>query len=87
MEENRRNFRKYYIALAGVYLSATLLIWIISLINRSLPVVFVIVSGISISFVFCCSYFTVNRLMRNMDEIRKEIESKRNNESGNEKTN
>lgn len=75
-----KSFKKYYIALSLVYLSAVLLIWLLSLINHSLPVLFVIIAGISVSSVFAFSAFTVRQLTINMEAIRIELLAKQQNQ-------
>ncbi|MCQ2533275.1 MAG: hypothetical protein MJ172_01730 [Clostridia bacterium] len=72
-----KSFKKYYIALELVYLSAILLIWVLSLINHSLPAVFVIVAGITVSSVFLFSAITIRQLTVNMEAIRVELLSKK----------
>ena len=77
---NNVRFRKYYIALASVYLSAVFIVWIVSIIGNEIPLIFVIMSGISVSFVFGVSIITVRTLMRNMEEIRSELNARRDGE-------
>ncbi|MCQ2482344.1 MAG: hypothetical protein MJ153_02510 [Clostridia bacterium] len=76
LEGHNRRFRKYYIALASVYLSAVLLVWIITLINKEIQLIFIILSGLSVSFVFTVSLITVVTLMKNTEAIRSELKSK-----------
>lgn len=77
LADNRKHFRKYYVALAGVYFSAIFLVWLLSIIMAELPLLFVLISSISISSIFVFSSYTINQLTVNMDEIRKELQSKK----------
>ncbi len=76
LEGKNKRWRKYYIALASVYLSAVLLVWIIALVNKEIQLIFIILSGISVSFVFIVSLITVVTLMKNMEAIRSELKAK-----------
>jgi len=69
----RSKFRKYLIAVTGVYFSGTLLVTVIVFISRSIPIQFTIISEFSMLFMFVASFYTVLRLANNLDAIKDEI--------------
>ena len=45
--------KNFYRAACGVYVSGVLLVFIFTLIMKGLPVVFVVISDVTVTFVFC----------------------------------
>ena len=65
---------KYITATTAVYLSGTVTILILSAVMSAIPLVFVIISEISILSVYGITMFAVIRISRNIGEILKEVE-------------
>jgi len=66
--------RKFLIATSAIYLSGTLLILIFAVTMDKLPPVFVVISEVSIMFVFGISIFTILRISRNVASIMRDVE-------------
>lgn len=80
--------RKFLNATAAIYLSGTILILIFAVSMDKLPAVFVVISEVSILFVFGISVFTIVRISRNVASIMRDVEEGKikaiENEDGNE---
>jgi len=66
--------RKFLIATAAIYLSGTLLILVFALTMDKLPAIFVVISEVSIMFVFGISMFTIVRISKNVASIMRDVE-------------
>lgn len=67
--------RRFLIATTAVYLSGTLLIMILSIIMDKVPMIFVIISEVSILSVYIITFITIIRISKNIGEILKDVES------------
>ena len=66
--------RKFLIATSAIYLSGTLLILVFAITMNKLPGIFVVISEISIMFVFGISIFTILRISKNVASIMHDVE-------------
>ena len=66
--------RKFLIATSAIYLSGTLLILVFAITMNKLPGIFVVISEISIMFVFGISVFTILRISKNVASIMHDVE-------------
>lgn len=70
----RSPFRKYQIASAAIYVSGTLLILLLFLFVVDLPMIFVFISETGILAIFIFTVWIIDRLGKNMNAIREEME-------------
>jgi hypothetical protein len=70
----RSPFRKYQIASAAIYVSGTILILLLFLFVVELPMMFVFISEAVILSIFIFTVWIIDRLGKNMDAIRAEME-------------
>ena len=64
----------YYKATSGVYLSATILLLVLSLTMTELPTEFIVIAEIMIAVVFVFSTYMLYRIVQQINEIQKDIE-------------
>ena len=64
----------YYKATSGVYLSATILLLVLSLTMAELPTEFIVIAEIMIAVVFVFSTYMLYRIVQQINEIQKDIE-------------
>ena len=83
----RGTYRKFYRASCGVYISGALLVLILTIVMKGLPVIFVVISDVTIMFVFAFTvgliYFMTRSIVEAADKAGKknEPESEERNES------
>lgn len=65
--------RNYYRASAGVYLSAVILLFVLSLVMTGLPTEFIIIAEAMLAFVFVFSTYILHRIILQLDNIQKDI--------------
>ncbi|MBR4557897.1 MAG: hypothetical protein IKO15_10550 [Clostridiales bacterium] len=70
-----KKYKMFFIASSGVYVSGALLVFIFTLIMEGLPVAFVIISDITILFVFLFTvgliYFMTRSIVANAEKLEK----------------
>ena len=64
----------YYKATSGVYLSAAILLLVLSLTMAELPSTFIVIAEIMIAVVFVFSTYMLYRIAQQINEIQKDIE-------------
>ena len=64
----------YYKATSGVYLSAAILLLVLSLTMAELPSTFIVIAEIMIAVVFVFSTYMLYRIVQQINEIQKDIE-------------
>ena len=64
----------YYKATAGVYLSAAILLLVLSLTLEALPTEFIVIAEIMIAAVYAFSTYMLYRIAQQINEIQKDIE-------------
>ena len=65
--------KNYYRASAGVYLSAVILLLVLSLTMAELPTAFIVIAEVMLIFVFAFSTYMLHRIIRQLDDIQKDI--------------
>jgi len=70
--------KKFLISSSSVYFSGTILIMLISIFKAPIPIVFILISDLLITFVFVMSAFTIIKISNQILEIRKENDEKTN---------
>ena len=73
----RSHFRKYQIASAAIYVSGTILILFLFLFVVELPMIFVFIAETMILAIFIFTVWIIDRLGKNMNAIREEMEKNR----------
>lgn len=72
-----KDYKKLYLASAGVYFSGTLFILLVALINREIPLSFVIIAECSILSVYLITFISIKMIIKNIDAIREEVKAGR----------
>ncbi len=67
--------KNYFRATAGVYLSALLLLFVLSLVMEGLPTEFIIIAEVMIATVFSFSTYILYRVVMQLDDIQKDIDA------------
>ena len=80
-KESLKKLKKHLIATSVVYFSGTIFVLIINIFKGPIPVPFLLISDLLITFVFAMSVFTIVRIASQVVEIRKEIDEKRSKEN------
>ena len=70
------NYKNFYRACCGVYISGSLLVFIFTLIMKGLPVAFVIISNVTILFVFIFTVGLIYFMTRSIVEAARKAEAK-----------
>ena len=74
----RGTYRKFYRASCGVYISGALLVLILTIVMKGLPVIFVVISDVTIMFVFAFTvgliYFMTRSIVEAADKAGKKNE-------------
>ncbi len=77
---SKGNFRAFYRASCGVYISGTALIFLFTLLMKGLPIAFVIISEVTIFAVFVFTvlliYFSTKKLFATSQKAEEKVEEK-----------
>ncbi|SCW40746.1 hypothetical protein SAMN02910456_00967 [Ruminococcaceae bacterium YRB3002] len=65
---------KFITATTAVYLSGTLVLTVMTFVMQGLPMIFVVISEVSILSVYLITMWAIMRIVRNIGEIMKEVE-------------
>ncbi|MCQ2516913.1 MAG: hypothetical protein MJ094_08645 [Saccharofermentans sp.] len=80
-KENLSKLKKHLIATSVVYFSGTIFVLLINIFKGPIPVPFILISDLLITFVFAMSVITIVKISSQIIEIRKEIDEKRSKEN------
>lgn len=70
-----KEYKKLFLASAGVYFSGTVFILLVSIFNRDIPLSFIIIAECSILSVYLITFITTKVIIKNIDAIRADVKA------------
>jgi hypothetical protein len=71
----KHRFKSYFIASSSVYLSGAVMVLIFALSMPKLPTVFVVISEVTIAFVFILTFYFLDRMSKQIVELQEAVKA------------